>query len=113
MRILRLLPATGARHQMRGRYRAGVRIIQSNYTSERIFCHPLIRSKCRGTMRIIHFMEDQEMIKTILSHLVLWLIQSNPNLLQPVEMHFFAKIFLTGPKGYATEFHNAKRGFIR
>jgi len=44
MRILRLLPATGARHQMRGRYRAGVRIIQSNYTSERIFCHPLIRS---------------------------------------------------------------------
>ncbi len=39
-------------------------------------------------MRIIRFMEDREMIKTILSYLGLRFIRPNPNLLQPVVMHF-------------------------
>jgi hypothetical protein len=39
---------------------------------------PLICPKCRGTMRIISSIEDQEVIKTILNHLGLWLIPSKP-----------------------------------
>jgi hypothetical protein len=39
---------------------------------------PLICPKCRGTIRIISFIEDREVIKTILSYLGLWLIRSRP-----------------------------------
>jgi hypothetical protein len=39
---------------------------------------PLICPKCRGTMRIISFIEDPEVIKTILSYLGLWFIRSRP-----------------------------------
>jgi len=34
--------------------------------------------KCRRTMRIISFIEDREVIKTILKHLRLWLVKSRP-----------------------------------
>jgi hypothetical protein len=44
---------------------------------------PLICPKCRGIMRIISFIEDREIIKTILSYLGLLLIRSRP----PVKAH--------------------------
>jgi len=34
--------------------------------------------KCQGTMRIISFIEDREVIKAILKHLGLWLAKSKP-----------------------------------
>ncbi|MEE9120793.1 MAG: hypothetical protein V3U56_05855, partial [Syntrophobacteria bacterium] len=39
---------------------------------------PLTCSKCQGQMRIISFIEDQEVIKTILKHLGLWLVTRKP-----------------------------------
>jgi hypothetical protein len=49
------------------------RLIQKIYEVD-----PLICPKCRGTMRIISSIEDQDVIKTILKHLGLWLIRSRP-----------------------------------
>jgi hypothetical protein len=49
------------------------RLIQKIYKVD-----PLICPKCRGNMRIISFIEDREIIKTILSYLGLWLIRSRP-----------------------------------
>ncbi len=49
------------------------RLIQKIYE-----VNPLTCPKCRGTMRIISTIEDQEVIKTILRHLGLWLIRSRP-----------------------------------
>jgi hypothetical protein len=49
------------------------RLIQKIYEVD-----PLICPKCRGTMRIISSIEDQEVIKIILNHLGLWLIQAKP-----------------------------------
>ena len=49
------------------------RLIQKIYEVD-----PLICPKCRGTMRIISFIEDREVIKTILKHLGIWLIRSRP-----------------------------------
>lgn len=49
------------------------RLIQKIYEVD-----PLICPKCRGAMRIISFIEDREIIKTILSYLGLWLIRSKP-----------------------------------
>jgi hypothetical protein len=49
------------------------RLIQKIYRVD-----PLICPKCRCTMRIISFIEDREVIRTILSHLGLWLIRSKP-----------------------------------
>jgi hypothetical protein len=39
---------------------------------------PLTCPKCRGVMRIISVIEDQEVIKAILKHLGLWLVNSRP-----------------------------------
>jgi len=39
---------------------------------------PLLCPKCKGTMRIISIIEDQEIIRTILHHLGLWDIRSRP-----------------------------------
>jgi hypothetical protein len=49
------------------------RLIQKIYEVD-----PLVCPKCRGTMRIISSIEDQDVIKTVLKHLGLWLIQSRP-----------------------------------
>ena len=49
------------------------RLIQKIYEVD-----PLVCPKCRGAMRIISFIEDQEIIKAILDHLGLWLIRSRP-----------------------------------
>jgi hypothetical protein len=49
------------------------RLIQKIYEVD-----PLICPKCRGTMRIVSFIEDRDVIKTILNHLGLWLIRSKP-----------------------------------
>ena len=46
------------------------RLIQKIYEID-----PLTCPKCRGTMRIISFIEDQEVIKVILKHLGLWLVK--------------------------------------
>jgi hypothetical protein len=45
---------------------------------------PLICPKCGGTMRIISFIEDREVIQTILKHLGLWLVKSRPTPKAPV-----------------------------
>ncbi len=47
------------------------RLIQKIYEVD-----PLICPKCRGTMRIISFIEDQEVLKAILTHLGLWILRS-------------------------------------
>lgn len=39
---------------------------------------PLICTICGGTMRTISFIEDQQAIRDILTHLGLWLVRSRP-----------------------------------
>ena len=39
---------------------------------------PLVCPKCKGTMRIISFIEDPSVIRDILTHLGLWLTRSRP-----------------------------------
>ena len=39
---------------------------------------PLVCPKCQGVMRIISFIEDQQVIRDILTHLGLWLVRSRP-----------------------------------
>jgi len=39
---------------------------------------PLTCAKCQGKMRIIAFIEDEEVIKKILKHLGLWEIKQRP-----------------------------------
>jgi hypothetical protein len=48
------------------------RLIQKIYEVD-----PLTCPKCQGTMRIISFIEDWEVIKANLTHLGLWLAKSN------------------------------------
>jgi len=40
--------------------------------------NPLICPKCRGTMRIISFIEDRQVIRAILEHLGIWLVRARP-----------------------------------
>lgn len=40
---------------------------------------PLTCPKCQGQMRIISFIEDQEVIKKILKHLGIWLVKKKPS----------------------------------
>jgi hypothetical protein len=49
------------------------RLIQKIYEVD-----PLTCPKCRGSMRIISFIEDPEIIKAILKRLGLWLAKSKP-----------------------------------
>ena len=49
------------------------RLIQKIYEVD-----PLVCPKCKGTMRIISFMEDAQVIPDILKHLGLWLVRSRP-----------------------------------
>jgi hypothetical protein len=49
------------------------RLIQKIYQVD-----PLVCPKCKGTMRIISFIEDQKVIRDILIHLGLWLVRSRP-----------------------------------
>ena len=46
------------------------RLIQKIYEVD-----PLTCSKCQGRMRIISFIEDEEVVKKILKHLGLWLVK--------------------------------------
>jgi hypothetical protein len=39
---------------------------------------PLVCQKCKGQMRIIAFIEEQEIVKKILKHLGLYLVRSKP-----------------------------------
>ena len=49
------------------------RLIQKIYEVD-----PLICPKCRGTMRIIGFIEDPSVIRAILEHLGLWMARARP-----------------------------------
>jgi hypothetical protein len=49
------------------------RLIQKIYEVD-----PLIYTQCKGKMRIIRSIEDQDLIRTILEHLGLWLVKSKP-----------------------------------
>ena len=49
------------------------RLIQKIYEVD-----PLTFPKCGGSMRILAFIEDREVIKAILKHLGLWLVRSKP-----------------------------------
>jgi hypothetical protein len=49
------------------------RLIQKIYEVD-----PLLCPKCKGIMRIISFIEDQQVIREILTHLGLWLFRSRP-----------------------------------
>ena len=40
--------------------------------------NPLVCPKCTGQMRIISFIEDQQIVKKILAHLGLYLVRSKP-----------------------------------
>jgi len=48
------------------------RLIQKIYNVDPLFC-----LKCSGEMRIISFVEDNDLIKKILKHLNLWLPSNN------------------------------------
>ncbi len=49
------------------------RLIQKIYEAD-----PLVCPRCQGTMRIISFIEDQSVIRDILTHLGLWLARARP-----------------------------------
>jgi len=49
------------------------RLIQKIYEVD-----PLTCPKCQGRMRIISFIEDEEVVKKILKHLGLWLVKPKP-----------------------------------
>jgi len=49
------------------------RLIQKIYEVD-----PLVCPKCKGTMRIISFIEDEKVIRDILTNLGLWLVRSRP-----------------------------------
>jgi hypothetical protein len=49
------------------------RLIQKIYEVD-----PLVCPACRGEMRVIAFIEDQEVIRKILTHLGLWQIKARP-----------------------------------
>jgi hypothetical protein len=49
------------------------RLIQKIYEVD-----PLTCPKCQGRMRILTFIEDEEVIKKILKHLDLWSINARP-----------------------------------
>lgn len=49
------------------------RLIQKIYGVD-----PLVCPKCRGAMRIISFIEDAQVIRTIFDHLGLWLAKARP-----------------------------------
>jgi hypothetical protein len=49
------------------------RIIQKIYEVD-----PLVCPKCQGAMRIISFIEDQQVIRNILTYLGLWLFRTRP-----------------------------------
>ena len=49
------------------------RLIQKIYHVD-----PLVCSKCLGSMRIISFIEDSEIVKKILKHLDLWDVKRKP-----------------------------------
>ena len=49
------------------------RLIQKIYEVD-----PLVCPKCKGSMRIISFIEDAQVIREILMHLGIWLVRSRP-----------------------------------
>ena len=49
------------------------RLIQKIYN-----VNPLVCSKCLGSMRIISFIEDEQLVKKILKHLDLWNVRRKP-----------------------------------
>jgi len=53
--------------------KAWARLIQKIYEVD-----PLTCPKCSGTMKIISFIEREEIIEKILKHLGLWLIKKRP-----------------------------------
>jgi len=50
-----------------------VRLIQKIYHVD-----PLLCPKCSGSMRIIVFIEDEQLVKKILKHLDLWGVKRKP-----------------------------------
>ena len=52
------------------------RLIQKIYPPRRI--NPLVCSKCFGSMKIISFIEDEQLVKKILKHLHLWEVKRKP-----------------------------------
>lgn len=49
------------------------RLIQNIYQVNPLICH-----KCQGGMRILAFIEDEDVIKKILKHLGMWSIKARP-----------------------------------
>ncbi|MBM4329733.1 MAG: hypothetical protein FJ117_00680, partial [Deltaproteobacteria bacterium] len=79
------------------------RLIQKIYEVD-----PLTCPKCGGIMRILAFIEDQEVIKAILKHLGLWLVKSKPapkaHAPPPLNQHGSGparKMDVSGQAGYA------------
>jgi hypothetical protein len=60
------------------------RLIQKIYEVD-----PLLCSRCQGSMRVIAFIEDEDVIKKILKHLGLWEVKRKPlpraNVYPPLE----------------------------
>lgn len=65
-----ILEPTGSPKEYR---RNWARLIQKIYEVD-----PLTCTKCQGKMRIIAFIEDEEVIKKILKHLALWEVKARP-----------------------------------
>jgi hypothetical protein len=58
--------------------KAWARLIQKIYEVD-----PLICSKCQGSMKIIAFIEQEEVIKKILQPVCLWLARAQPKIPSP------------------------------
>ncbi len=59
------------------------RLIQKIYEVD-----PLTCPKCQGTMKVVGFIEDKEVIEKILKHLGLWLVKKKPSPKANAPPHF-------------------------
>ncbi len=76
------------------------RLIQKIYN-----VNPLLCPKCLGSMRIISFIEDQQMISKLLKHLGLWQVKQRPPSranapLLNIDIDYAARALVRQPPGY-------------
>ncbi len=89
------------------------RLIQKIYN-----VNPLLCPKCLGSMRIISFIEDQQIISKILKHLGLWQVKQRPPPranapLLNIHIDYTARPGATRLPVVAQTMHYSKRDFLR
>ena len=75
------------------------RLIQKIYEVD-----PLVCPRCEGEMRVIAFIEEQEVIRKILIHLGLWQIRARPRPVAHAPPQFAASAFDDWPAPNADDY---------